>query len=414
MWRGEDTTSQELLTIDPSYGRNLSIMRAIDFSNLHTGDVILCDNAELLPEYYGLSHRHKLYIVASTNGTDTALVIPNDGVEKYYTFTQTEDGYAITPLDGTCSGITIKEAAHFTAEEADSISLFKRARAQAKLGAYIKDTYRNNIPLNVGLEYTGLYKEKVGKNHEKSTLANIAEAYEAQCAINTEGEKHYRAIVAEDLADLDQLITTIKSTYKELLDIAATLPTYQGNNESVTITAPGRNSWSPDETYTFHTGTGIINGDNNYLITRLTKTRAHLTNPETGNEEGYIKVTKADGISYELPTWHPSTYEPVPANTAEDLTAQQEATEKANELLHKDSEALTNLHRNLNCARAAEDAFLDLNDLSRRYTTFTIPEAIAIARTNITVLEGAKEIIADTMESFIRTVNQLTERAYGA
>lgn len=125
-------------------------------------------------------------------------------------------------------------------------------------------------------------------------------------------------------------------------------------------------------------------------------------------------MTKADGISYELPTWHPSTYEPVPANTAEDLTAQQEATEKANELLHKASEALTNLHRNLNCARAAEDAFLDLNDLSRRYTTFTIPEAIAIARNNITVLEGAKEVIVDIMENFIRTVSQLTERAYGA
>lgn len=390
-------------------------MRAIDFSNLHTGDVILCDNAELLPEYYGLSHRHKLYTVVSTNGTDTALVIPNDCVEKYYTFTQSEDGYVITPLDGTCSGSTLKQAAHFTAEDADNISLFKRARAQATLGAYFKDTYRNNIPLSVGMEYTGLYKEKVGKNHEKSTLANIAEAYEAQRAINTEGEKYYRALVAEDLADLDQLITNIKSTYKELLNLTAALPTYQGNNESVTITAPGRDSWSPDETYTFHTGTGIIDGDNNYLITRLTKTRAYLTNPETGNEEGHIKVTKAaGGISYELPTWHPSTYEPVPANTAEDLTAQQEATEKANELLHKDSEALTNLHRNLNCARAAEDAFLDLNDLSRRYTTFTIPEAIAIARTNITVLEGAKEIIADTMESFIRTVNQLTERAYGA
>lgn len=389
-------------------------MRAIDFSNLHTGDVILCDNAELLPEYYGLSHRHKLYTVVSTNGTDTALVIPNDGVEKYYTFTQPEDGYVITPLDGTCSGSTLKQAAHFTAEEADNISLFKRARAQATLGAYFKDTYRNNIPLSVGMEYTGLYKEKVGKNHEKSTLANIAEAYEAQRAINTEGEKYYRALVAEDLADLDQLITNIKSTYKELLNLTATLPTYQGNNESVTITAPGRDSWSPDETYTFHTGTGIIDGDNNYLITRLTKTRAYLTNPETGNEEGHIKVTKAaGGISYELPTWHPSTYEPVPANTAEDLTAQQEATEKANELLHKDSEALTNLHRNLNCARAVEDAFLDLNDLSRRYTTFTIPEAIAIARTNITVLEGAKEIIADTMENFIRTVEQLTERAYG-
>lgn len=390
-------------------------MRAIDFSSLNTGDVILCDNAELLPEYYGLSHRHKLYIVASTNGTDTALVIPNDGVEKYYTFTQSEDGYVVTPLDGTHSGSTIKQAAHFTAEEADNISLFKRARAQAKLGAYLKDTYRNNIPLGVGLEYTSLYKEKVGKNHEKSTLANITEAYEAQRAINTEGEKHYRALVAEDLEDLDQLITNIKSTYKELLNIVATLPTYQGNNESVTIGATGRNSWSPDDTYTFHTGTGIINGDNKYLITRLTKTRAYLTNPETGNEEGHIKVTKAtDGISYELPTWHPSTYEPVPANTAEDLTAQQEATEKANELLHKDSEALTNLHRNLNCARAAEDAFLDLNDLSRRYKTFTIPEAIAIARTNITVLEGAKEVIVDIMESFIRTVNQLTERAYGA
>lgn len=389
-------------------------MRAIDFSSLNTGDVILCDNAELLPEYYGLSHRHKLYIVASTNGTDTALVIPNDGVEKYYTFTQSEDGYVITPLDGTHSGSTIKQAAHFTAEEADNISLFKRARAQAKLGAYLKDTYRNNTPSSVGWEYESLYMEKAGKNHEKSTLANIAEAYEAQRAINTEGEKYYRALVAEDLEDLDQLITNIKSTYKELLNIVATLPAYQGNNESVTIGATGRNSWSPDDTYTFHTGTGIINGDNNYLITRLTKTRAYLTNPETGNEEGYIKVTKAAGISYELPTWHPHTYEPVPAHTAEDLTAQQEATEKAYELLHKDSEALTNLHRNLNCARAASDAFLDLNDLSRRYKTFTIPEAIAIARTNITVLEGAKEIIADTMENFIRTVEQLTERAYGA
>lgn len=390
-------------------------MRAIDFSNLNTGDVILCDNTELLPEYYGLSHRHELYIVASTNGTDTALVIPNVGVEKYYTFTQSEGGYVITPLDGTHSGSAIKQAAHFTAEEADNISLFKRARAQAKLGLYLKDTYRNNTPLSVEMEYTGLYKEKVGKNHEKSSLANIAEAYEAQRAINTEGEKYYRNLVAEDMEALDQLITNIKSTYKELLNLTATLPTYQGNNESVTITASGQNSWSPDETYTFHTGTGIINGDNNYLITRLTKTRAYLTNPETGNEEGHIKVTKAtNGISYELPTWHPSTYEPVPANTAEDLTAQQEATEKANELIHKDSEALTNLHRNLYCARAAEDAFLDLNDLSRRYKTFTIPEAIAITRTNITVLEGAKEAITDIMESFVQTVNQLTERAYGA
>lgn len=390
-------------------------MRAIDFSNLHTGDVILCDKAELLPEYYGLSHRHKLYIVASTNGTDTALVIPNDGAEKYYTFTQSEDGYAITPLDGTHSGSTLKQAAHFTTEEADNINLFKRARAQAKLGLYLMDTYRNNIPLSVGMEYTGLYKEKVGKNHEKSSLANIAEAYEAQRAINTEGEKYYRNLVAEDMEVLDQLISNIKNTYKELLNLTATLPTYQGNNESVTITASGQNSWNPDETYTFHTGTGIIDGDNNYLITRLTKTRAYLTNPETGNEEGHIKVTKAtNGISYELPTWHPSTYEPVPANTAEDLAAQQEATEKANELIYKNSEALTNLHRNLNCARAAEDAFLDLNDLSRRYKTFTIPEAIAITRTNITVLEGAKEVIADTMENFIRTVEQLTARAYGA
>ena len=145
-------------------------MRAIDFSSLNTGDVIICDNAELLPEYYGLSHRHKLYIVASTNGTDTALVIPNDGAGKYYTFTQTEDGYAITPLDGTHSGSTIKQAAHFTAEEADNISLFKRARAQAKLGAYLKDTYRNNIPLSVGMEYTGLYKERWARTTKSPPL----------------------------------------------------------------------------------------------------------------------------------------------------------------------------------------------------------------------------------------------------
>lgn len=394
-------------------------MSAIDFATVKPGDIILSINPhDLQADPLGsLAHAYTKYIVVSANGADSVVVVNawRASGSDLKLLTKNGEGVTFESLDGHLEpGRRPSEAIlHFTEEEYISKSMDERIWAQSKLASFMSSWYRSEVafPEEVTKAIQKALAEKAGDNLSNMNMGNLESAYNVMGEVLAAGEKVYRETIEANLSGMNELIQHAQEANEQVNQVARNLTPWRNDGEATTITHQDSQGYyrTVDLHNTFRTGTGVMTGSGAaYFIERVTKSRAYVTNPQTGDQTGYLTRQKRAGVVLKLNNGEEvtlgQTYTIIPANTPEDLLAYKAAYDTARTILEA-------LEDHIKAARPKLNGF-NLETPSPSIIQ-TLPNAQAMAAIIHTTLKREKVKVLEGMEANIHKMKRLHQLAYG-
>lgn len=399
-------------------------MRTIDFSTVQPGDIIVVVDPSLLEQdpRHVLEYCTSKNVVTSTNGVDSLVMTNTNYPAAVLTelITKTSEGFMCEPMNGASEPklLPVECLYHFTFEEFKQSRMDERIAAQSKLARSMRFWYGTEAPFPKGVARAveQALEEKVDKHMSNANVVNIESAYKVMGEVVEVTEKVYRDIITESLGIMDELIQRANTANAEVTAIAQSLNPWRNDGEAVTVTRQYKGTL--EHRTTFRTGTGVLinsgtgalskSGDA-YFIERVTKTRAYVTNPETGEQVGYLSCPKATlntvlkfengavktlGVDYDI----------IPASTPEDVLAYKAAVTKAKGIIR-------NLYQHIN-SKCPE---LEIFGMTRASlpNCRTLASAQAEAIRAVSSLEPKKRHTFEIMEANISKMKRLHEQAYG-
>lgn len=278
-------------------------MRAIDFANLKTGDIIL----EINPK--DKANPACQYVVLCANGTNTATVL---NVRGDYIHLNLRDDSEIELMNvRNLEYRTLTHAYHYTAAEAVNHDLARRVNGITILHKMLSNP-RNNHALNI--EPVAEAAENILNNltahdlydpaHPEKSRATMLEAFNTLASIaDTEAAKaidklqEAKAIITDYNTRMNTIIAEVTKEWgsiEEALKTSWTSHT-RTNQGCKTLTLPmycgyllTLNSWDTGEETTEHA----------FYAHRHTPSRLCLSDPYTGEEVGYLSISPKTGTLY--------------------------------------------------------------------------------------------------------------------
>lgn len=393
-------------------------MRNIDFSTLKTGDVLLTVLPSDIEGYYFFGGEENLWITESVNReSSTATVVSVGRADSSYILTENNGEVILSPKSGAPEVIKPVKVMQYTHEEATSAGLFHRVNAERKLCDFVMYSYKNNIARPVHNAIEKAYRTAHPEFYPSTQLDDTLAAWERMRGIWRVANEAYKTLNDSDLSVIDEMLAVARGTVAEIVAaMDATEIEYRPGKE-ITITQAVTEGFSTREySVTFREGaTASVRGVP-YLITRLTKSRAHVTDYTTGEEAGYLTFTKSKGVILKLndgtEEWAGHTeYTEIPASTEESVTAYLALEEKVGNLTTNAYATLSGMAQNV---ITNTDALNAANRLYRTFTTGGVAGSIENLHRIIINLETAKEEITEQTEAVLWKFERLINRAYGA
>lgn len=390
-------------------------MRTIDFSAVKPGDIVLVADSSPLEDdpRHVLEYCTSKNVVATTNGSDSLVVANVNYVPGglLTLITKTSEGFMCEPLNGASEPKLLPAEClyHFTLEEYKSARIDERISAQSKLARSMRFWYGTEAPFPkaVAKAVEQALEEKVDKHMGNVNVVNVESAYKTMGEVVEVTEKVYREIITENMGVMDELIQRTKNANAEVTAIAQSLNPWRNDGEAVTVTRHYKGTL--DYRNTFRTGTGIMTDSGDaYFIERVTKSRAYVTNPQTGDQAGYLTRQKRAGVVLKLNNGEEvtlgQTYTVIPANTPEDLLAYKAAYDTAHTILEA-------LEDHIKAARPKLNGF-NLETPSPSIIQ-TLPNAQAMAAIIHATLKREKVKVLEGMGTNIHKMKRLHQLAYG-
>ena len=393
-------------------------MRTIDFSTLKTGDILLTVLPSDIEGYYFFGGEENLWVVEGVNReSSTATVVSVGRAVSSYILTVNEGEVLLSPKSGAPEVIKPVKVMQYTREEATIEGLFHRVNAERKLCDFVMYSHKNNIARPVHNAIEKAYRTAHPEFYPSTQLDDTLTAWERMRGIWRVANEAYKTLNDSDLSVIDEMLTVARGTVAEIVAaMDATEIEYRPGKE-ITITQAVTEGFSPREySVTFREGaTASVRGVP-YLITRLTKSRAHVTDYTTGEEAGYLTFTKSKGVILKLNNgteeWAGHTeYTEIPASTEESVTAYSALEEKVDNLATNAYATLRGMAQNV---ITNTDALNAANRLYRTFTTGGVAGRIENLHRIIINLETAKEEITEQTEQVLWKFERLINRAYGA
>lgn len=391
-------------------------MRNIDFSTLKTGDVLLTVIPSGIEGYYFFGGEENLWIVESVNReSSTATVVSVGRADSSYILTVNEGEVLLSPKSGAPEVIKPVKVMQYTREEATAEGLFRRVQAERKLCDFVMHSHKNNIAHPVHNAIEKAYRTAHPEFYPSTQLDDTLTAWERMRGIWRVANEAYKTLNDSDLSVIDEMLAVARGTVAEIVAaMDATEIEYRPGKE-ITITQAVTEGFSTREySVTFREGaTASVRGVP-YLITRLTKSRAHVTDYTTGEEAGYLTFTKSKGVILKLNNgteeWAGHTeYTEIPASTEESVTAYSALEEKVDNLATNAYAILRGMAQNV---ITNTDALNAANRLYRTFTTGGVAGSIENLHRIIINLETAKEEITEQTEAVLWKFERLINRAY--
>ena len=394
-------------------------MRTIDFSTLKTGDILLTVLPSDIEGYYFFGGEENLWVVEGVNRESSAATVVSVGrVDSSYILTENEGEVLLSPKSGAPEVIKPVKVMQYTHEEAINEGLFRRVQAERKLCDFVMYSHKNNIARPVHNAIEKAYRAAHPEFYPSTQLDDTLTAWERMRSIWRVANEEYKTLNDSDLSVIDEMLAVARGTVAEIVAaMDATEIEYRPGKE-ITITQAVTEGFSTREySVTFREGaTASVRGVP-YLITRLTKSRAHVTDYTTGEEAGYLTFTKSKGVTLKLndgtEEWagH-NEYTEIPATTEESVTAYLALEEKVDNLTTNAHAILRGMAQNV---ITNTDALDTANGLYRAaFTTGGVAGSIENLHRIIINLESAKEEITEQTESVMWKFERLINRAYGA
>lgn len=390
-------------------------MRALDFSVVKPGDIILVVDPSPLEQdpRHVLEYCTSKNVVTATNGVDSLVMTNTNYPAAVLTelITKTPQGFMCEPLNGASEPRLLPAEClyHFTFEEFKQSRMDERIAAQSKLARSMRFWYGTEAPFPkaVAKAVEQALEDKMGKHMSNANVVNIESAHKVMGEVVEVIEKVYRDVITESLGIMDELIQRANDANAEVTAIAQSLNPWRNDGEAVTVTR-----WyegALDYRTTFRTGTGIMtNSGDAYFIERVTKSRAYVTNPETGEQVGYLSCMKANGVVLKFENGAVKTlgvaYDIIPVSTPEDVLAYKAAVTKAKSIIR-------NLYQHIN-SKCSELEIFGMTRVSLPACR-TLASAQAEAIRAVSSLEPKKRSAFGIMEANISKMKRLHELAYG-
>lgn len=393
-------------------------MRNIDFSTLKTGDVLLTVLPSTIEGYYFFGGEENLWVVEGVNRESSAANVVSVGrADSSYILTVNDGEVLLSPKSGAPEVIKPVKVMQYTHEEATTEGLFHRVQAERKLCDFVMYSHKNNIARPVHNAIEKAYRTAHPEFYPSTQLDDTLTAWERMRGIWRVANEAYKTLNDSDLSVIDEMLAVARGTVAEIVAaMDATEIEYRPGKE-ITITQAVTEGFSTREySVTFREGaTASVRGVP-YLITRLTKSRAHVTDYTTGEEAGYLTFTKSKGVILKLndgtEKWAGHTeYTEIPASTEESVTAYSALEEKVDNLATNAYAILRGMAQNV---ITNTDALNAANRLYRTFTTGGVAGSIENLHRIIINLETAKEEITEQTEAVLWKFERLINRAYGA
>ena len=395
-------------------------MRTIDFSTVKPGDVILTIDPYNMQgnQLDSVRHCYTKHIVVSTNGADSIVMLDLNFIyeSRPMLLAKGTEGFTYEPLDGNDAPKRYPAEAilYFTENEFIENRIDERIAAQTKLVSLMSAWYGHGADTEFPEEVTKAMQkaltEKAGENLSNLNVGDIDSAHKVMSEVIAAGEKVYRDIIEANLDGMDELIMYAQEASGQASRVVRTLNPWRndGNATTVTTTHAQGSYRTLDRNSTFRTGTGIMTDSGDaYFIERVTKSRACVTNPQTGEQAGYLTRKKEAGVVLKLTDGEEvtlgQTCPVIPANTPEDLLAYKEAYKKVLPILEA-------LYDRIKENRLKLNGFnLDVPSL---YGVQTIMDAQVLAMRVTASLKREKMQVLEDMEATISKMKRLCQLAY--
>lgn len=395
-------------------------MRTIDFSAVKPGDIIVVVDPSPLEHdmRHVLEYCTSKNVVTATNGVDSLVMVDTDYPAAVLTelITKTSGGFMCEPMNGASEPKLLPTEClyHFTFEEYKSARMDERIAAQSKLVRSMRFWYGTEAPFPkaVAKAVEQAIEDKMDKHMSNVNVVNIESAHKTMGEIIEVTEKAYRDIIAENMGVMDELIQRANTANAEITAIAQSLNPWRNDGESVTLVrqyARGGYSISTQHS-TFRVGSGIMTHSKDvYFIERVTKSRAYVSDPATGEQVGYLTTRKNSGVVLKFSDGSTETldvlYQVIPASTPEDVLAYKAAYMEASRIMDELHGYIDQMKKSkLDGFNVACPSLSSLGALDSAYAT---------AISTVSSLEREKSRVLEGMEATILKMKRLHQLAYG-
>lgn len=395
-------------------------MRSLDFSAVKPGDIILTvEPGNLMHSpLSSLEYCYSDYVVMTTNSVDSLVMRTVSAGDAFPQMLVTKDGEGLAwgSLDGDYKMSTLSPDAvyHFTAEEYKQMRIDERISAQSKLARILSRWYKPgaSFPEAVTEAAQQVMRDNVDEHMTNVNVVNIESAYKVMGEVIAASEKVYRETISANLDGMDDLIQRATTASAEIAALVQSLNPWRNDGESVTLVrqyARGGYSISTQHS-TFRVGSGIMTHSKDvYFIERVTKSRAYVSDPATGEQVGYLTTRKNSGVVLKFSDGSTETldvlYQVIPASTPEDVLAYKAAYMEASRIMDELHGYIDQMKKSkLDGFNVACPSLSSLGALDSAYAT---------AISTVSSLEREKSRVLEGMEATILKMKRLHQLAYG-
>lgn len=290
----------------------------------------------------------------------------------------------------------------------------ERISAQSKLARILSRWYKPgaSFPEAVTEVAKQVMRDNVDEHMSNVNVVNLESAYKVMGEVIAASEKVYRETIAANLDGMNEIIQRATTASAEIAALVQSLNPWRNDGESVTLVrqyARGGYSISTQHS-TFRVGSGIMTHSKDvYFIERVTKSRAYVSDPATGEQVGYLTTRKNSGVVLKFSDGSTETldvlYQVIPASTPEDVLAYKAAYMEASRIMDELHGYIDQMKKSkLDGFNVACPSLSSLGALDSAYAT---------AISTVSSLEREKSRVLEGMEATILKMKRLHQLAYG-
>lgn len=390
-------------------------MQSLNFETLNIGDIVLTSPKVKWHNIGNMGLFTGMYIVQAVDTTNRAVVLSKADSTSTNLLVATDDNqFTLTPMD-TKDPQAIAEAFQMSHDEAVDMRLSERIISEHLLGVHLESRHDSMLPLPVSEFIESFYKEAHSpEKGPNSYISDIATGYQMMRQLMDTVRDMCDKESAKETRLLSSIIEESRKAYAQIMELVQEANIEYTYSEDVALLTAQRPYSIPRA---FRVGTSIMREDKAYTISRVSATRAHVTD-NTGEEVGYISSSKADGLKFT--NKKSSTvdklyreygdYATYPASTPSEMDKLHDLTWKVIEIVEEHHRKMQSMIRNANCTRVSDYGRIANHNT---YHVSTLSAAIGHVQDFVNAAQKLQGELTDSGEKFFFEVERLIRKAYG-
>ena len=389
-------------------------MQSLNFESLSIGDIVLTVPKTKGRNIGDLGMSTSLYVVQSVDAENLTTVLADTSNGTANLLTTSADGQTtIAPMSGNTPAITC-EAFQMSHVEASEKRMSERIQAERLLGQHLSTRLDTLTPRTVDQFIEKFYAKAYATDKDiNSYVSNVAAGYNMMREILEGVRDMYDKESAKETALLETIREESSKVYSQIMELVQEADIkYVYSPEAVTLTTEAPYCIPR----TFRVGTSIMRKGEPYTITRVSTTRAYITDINE-EEAGYISSSKSEGVKVTIKNapsedkrrrnkWEYVTY---PASTPAEMVKLDKLTDEVQEIMEEHYRKMQNMIEEADCSRVTDFA----NIARRPPSTYVLSDNIAHIQDFMNAAQKTQRELEQCKSDFLLKAERLTNRAYG-